>query len=281
MKKPRSIGIYTPQRTAACIQVSEQLCRACAEAGLVAYELGCHTLCDPVLGVPDAVLCLGGDGTMLSVAADAARSGILLGGINMGHLGFLSACGRDEIDALVAALASGEYRVDERAMLQMSCSMAETGENIRTCTALNEVALMRAHTGRMIDVEVEVNGCFLNRYHADGVLVATPTGSTAYSLSAGGPLIWPSAGVMCLTPICPHSLTNRTVVLPENVEITLRPRVRRGRVGESLLYSTDGRSTHTIALNSTLTIRMAPERLRLIALPDADYAARLRAKLRW
>ena len=147
--------------------------------------------------------------------------------------------------------------------------------------ALNEVCLMRARTGKMIDVDVELDGCLLNRYHADGVLVATPTGSTAYSLSAGGPLMWPNAGVISLTPICPHSLTSRPVVVPDSTEITLRPRARRGRIEESIIYSVDGRSAHTISVNDTLNIRRADVNLRLLALPGNDYAARLRAKLGW
>ena len=140
---------------------------------------------------------------------------------------------------------------------------------------------MRARTGKMIDVDVELDGCLLNRYHADGVLVATPTGSTAYSLSAGGPLMWPNAGVISLTPICPHSLTSRPVVVPDSSEITLRPRARRGRIEESIIYSVDGRSAHTISVNDTLNIRRADVNLRLLALPGNDYAARLRAKLGW
>ncbi len=254
---------------------------ACEQTGLMAYEYGRHTQNDPVLGKPEMLLCLGGDGTILSLAAYAAQHGIVLGGINMGHLGFLTACGREELQHLVAALAHGEYGVEERALLSVSQKSALSADKYEDLLALNEISLMRDQTGRMIDVDVELDGCLLNRYHADGVLVATPTGSTAYSLSAGGPLLWPTAGVMCLTPICPHSLTSRPVVLPDNVEITLRPRERRGRAGESLIYSVDGHDTRPIALNETLVIRKADTALRLLTLPDSDYAARLRAKLGW
>lgn len=195
----------------------------------------------------------------------------------MGHLGFLSSCGREEWRELVDAIATQRYAVEERSMLQVTRSAAEDTPRL----ALNEVALMRAQTGKMVDVDVELNASLLNRYHADGVLVATPTGSTAYSLSAGGPLLWPNAGVICLTPICPHSLTNRSVVLPEDVEITIRPRERRGRSGESLIYSLDGRTTHPIGLDDTLTIRKSPLSLRLLSLPGSNFATRLRTKLGW
>lgn len=283
MVVPASIGILAPNRTHACADALQRLMEACAAVGLNAYELGAHSLADAQLGAPELLLCLGGDGTMLSTAELASERGCILGGINMGHLGFLSACAKDGIAELVQALADGTYGVEVRTMLQVSkCdTLTPTPEFTQTHLALNEVALMRAQTGKMVDLDVEVNGKLLNRYHADGVLVATPTGSTAYSLSAGGPLVWPDAGVMCLTPICPHSLTNRSVVLPDTAEIVMRPRERRGRAGESLIYSLDGRDTHAIALNETLSIRKAPHPLRLLTLPTGDFAARLRAKLGW
>lgn len=280
MQVPTIIGILAPHRTQACMDALQKLATACGEAGLNAYELGACFRKDAALANPDLLICLGGDGTILSAAADAAREGIILGGVNTGHLGFLSACGRDGIAELVQALASGTYGVEERSMLEVKCC-PNSGDICRSHLALNEIALMRAQTGKMIDVDVELDGTLLNRYHADGVLVSTPTGSTAYSLSAGGPLVWPNAAVMCLTPICPHSLTNRSIVLPETVEISLKPRERRGRSGESVVYSLDGRSTHNIALNETLSIRKAPVSLKLLTLPTGDYASRLRAKLGW
>lgn len=281
MRPPASIGILSPTRTSACLQVLQQLMEACAAAGLNAYELGRNTVADPVLGKPEMILCLGGDGTILSAALTARSTGSIIGGINLGHLGFLSACGRDEIELLVQALSAGSYEVDERAMLEVRKFDAANQEADRRFYALNELSLTRAQTGKMIDVDVELDGMLLNRYHADGILVATPTGSTAYSMSAGGPLMWPTASVICLTPICPHSLTSRPIVLPDSVEITLRPRERRGRAGESLIFSLDGRNTYAIELNETLRIRKAQSPLRLLNLPGSDYAARLRAKLRW
>ncbi len=280
MNSPASIGILAPHRTEDSVCALEQLLSACAQAGLPAVELG-DGGCLPSGELPELLLCLGGDGTMLSAAEAAVEKGTILGGINMGHLGFLSACGREDIEALVAALADGSYGVEERSVLSVSLLGASGMPAAPPLLALNELALMRAQTGKMIDVDVELDGRLLNRYHADGVLVATPTGSTAYSLSAGGPLVWPDAGVMCLTPICPHSLTNRSVILPETVDITIRPCERRGRSEESLIFSLDGRSTHGISLGEALSIRKAASPLRLLTLPNSDYAACLRAKLGW
>ena len=184
-------------------------------------------------------------------------------------------------DSICQGRATGTRGNAEAAMWIRRKFDAAGQEAERRFYALNELSLTRAQTGKMIDVDVELDGKLLNRYHADGILVATPTGSTAYSMSAGGPLLWPTAGVTCLTPICPHSLTSRPIVLPDSVEITLRPRERRGRAGESLIFSLDGRNTYPIVLNETLRIRKAPNPLRLLDLPGSDYAARLRAKLRW
>ncbi len=278
MANSPTIGILAPHRSNACLRALHQLLECCGQRGMHARELG-KSCADAEW--PDIVVCLGGDGTILSAVEQAARHGSIIAGVNMGHLGFLSACGCEQVEELTEALATAAYRVEQRSMLQVTPSGLNPTTAEESHLALNEVALMRAQTGKMIDVDVELDGTLLNRYHADGVLVATPTGSTAYSLSAGGPLLWPTAKVMCLTPICPHSLTNRSVVLPEDVEITLHPRERRGRVGESLIYSTDGQATHTIPLNAALTIRKAPVNLHLLFLPGSDYATRLRAKLGW
>lgn len=281
MKTPASIGLFAPNRSDACLRAVDVLVQGCNEAGLAVAEVAALTAGGTPADLPEVLLCLGGDGTMLEAAKRAALTGTILGGINMGHLGFLTTCSREEIPQLVSALATGTYEIEERSMLQAERSNPLTGPAGHIHYGLNELALMRAQTGKMIDVDVEVNGKLLNRYHADGILVATPTGSTAYSLSAGGPLVWPTARMLSLTPICPHSLTNRSVTLPDSMEIVLRPRERRGRAGERLIYSLDGRSTHDIALNETLTVRKAPMPLRLLALPGNDYAARLRAKLGW
>ncbi len=229
----------------------------------------------------DIALCFGGDGTMLSLVNQVVKGNCILAGVNMGHLGFLSACSRTEAELLAHAIVRGDYGIEERTILSIEQYDAKGGLIKGPLLALNELSLMRAQTGKMIEVDVELNGTRFNRYHADGILVATPTGSSAYSLAAGGPLIWPNSGVMCLTPICPHSLTSRSVVMPDKVEITLRPHERRGRRHESMIYSLDGRMVHQIKLNDTLVIRKAPQTLRLLHLKSGDYASRLRVKLGW
>lgn len=278
MQRPSTIGIISPLQTPDCLSVSQEFQQACRQVGVRVFDFDINTAQAPL---PDILICLGGDGTLLSHATYAAKRGIILGGINMGHLGFLAACGRESLQELAHALSHGQYGLESRSMLSVSLQGADGRDICEPLLALNEISLMRDQTGKMIDVDVELDGCLLNRYHADGVLLATPTGSTAYSLSAGGPLLWPTAGVMCLTPICPHSLTSRPVVLPDSVEVTLRPRERRGRAGEPLIYSVDGRDTRHIGTNETLKVRKADIALKLLTLPESDYASRLRAKLGW
>lgn len=274
MSSPRIIAVHSGMASDVNEAMLASFSRDCRAVGLqvVTYDPSSEKS-------PDVLICLGGDGTMLAVAVEAARRGIILGGINTGHLGFLTTCSHDNIPGLVAALKDGSFTLENRALLQVVHRSADSVTSINY--ALNELSLMRAQTGRMIDVDVELNGRMLNQYHADGVLVATPTGSTAYSLSAGGPLLWPSAGVVSLTPVCPHSLTSRPIVLPDTHEIKLRPCARRGRLEESIIYSVDGQSTHPINVNETLTVKRADMQLKLLTLPNSDYASRLRAKMGW
>lgn len=228
----------------------------------------------------DLVMTVGGDGTMLSCSALVARQGIPLAGVNMGRLGFMTSCAMTQMDALASAITTGEYELSERTMISVQ-QFDEQGESIAPARiALNEVTLWRGPTGKMTDVDVLVDESVLTRYHADGILVSTPTGSTAYSLSAGGPLVWPNAPVLCITPICPHSLTNRSIVLPDSVCVKLRPRPRRGR-HEAMAYSLDGRQTYDVAVGQELRIVLAQERLQLLSLEPLDFGSLLRNKLRW
>lgn len=274
MSPINTVALHVGMPSRANDVVAERFSAACQAAGL---QVGAY---DPsAASAPDVLVCLGGDGTMLSVAEQAARRGIILAGINTGHLGFLTTCSNNEYQALISALVNGSYIVEQRSLLQVIQRSGQ--QEYEPCYALNELSLMRAQTGRMIDVDVELDGRLLNCYHADGVLVATPTGSTAYSLSAGGALLWPSAEVVTLTPICPHSLNSRPIVVPDSLEITLRPVARRGRAEESIIYSIDGQSARPINVNDTLTVRKAAVGLKLLCLHNHDYAERLRAKMGW
>lgn len=197
-----------------------------------APELSRHGLGSCVIETPDALeraigrcgmlVTFGGDGTMLTVSSLAAMHRVPCGS-EPGPAGFMTTCSVQELPLLAYALQEGSYLTDERSMLEV---VRVGGDGVAAPPrklALNEVSLIRAQSGKMVDLDAEIDGELLNRYHADGVLVSTPTGSTAYSLSAGGPLVWPMSRVVCVTPICPHSLTNRSVVLPDNCTYACGP----------------------------------------------------------
>ncbi len=279
----QKVGFFAPRSGKTATRAQETLQSMFEQAGIASYEIKkFDSLRRPIIEEgTDLALCLGGDGTMLSLVSQVVTGDCILGGINMGHLGFLSACSRGEYEQLGQCLIDASYGISPRTVLEVTQLNADGEQEKGPLHALNEVSLMRAQTGKMIDVSVFLNGEKFNRYHSDGILVSTPTGSSAYSLSAGGPLIWPDSNVMCLTPVCPHSLTGRSVVMPDHVEITLLPRERRGRAHEQMIYSMDGRMVHPIKLSSKLVIKKSPKQLRLLRLPGTNFAARLRSKLGW
>ena len=224
----------------------------------------------------DLVISLGGDGTLLETLRRIGPGGTPIAGVNIGNLGFLTACTDEEIDVLSEHLARGEMNLVERTMLRVEM-VDEHGEQ-HEFFALNEAALMRGETGRLVSLEARVNGELLNQYRADGLIVATPTGSTAYSMAAGGPLLGPRAGVFVITPICPHSMSNRSLVVEEDSVIELSP---SGENSEPILFSVDGRDILRIARDSVVKVTRHSETLRLVRLPGHSFYETLRKKLHW
>ena len=224
----------------------------------------------------DLVISLGGDGTLLETLHRIGPTDLPIAGVNIGTLGFLTACTDEEIDLLSDHLASGELNIVERSMLQVE--MIDEGGQARQFLALNEVVLMRGETGRLVSLETRVDGELLNHYRADGLIVATPTGSTAYSMAAGGPLLGPHAGVFVITPICPHSMSNRSLVVGEDSIIELSP---CGESREPILFSVDGRDILRIAKDSVVRVSCHPQSLRLVRLPGHSFYETLRKKLHW
>jgi len=224
----------------------------------------------------DLVVSLGGDGTLLETLHRLGPSDIPIAGVNIGTLGFLTACTDEDVDLLSSVVAKGTMKVVERSML--SVQMIEEGGEEHEFLALNEVVLMRGETGRLVSLEARVDGELLNNYRADGLIVATPTGSTAYSLAAGGPLIGPHAGVFVITPICPHSMSNRSLVVGEDSVIELSP---CGKSGEPILFSVDGRDILRIEKESVVKVSCHEKPLRLVRLPEHSFYETLRQKLHW
>ena len=226
-----------------------------------------------IQGKADVLLSIGGDGTMLDAVTLVGDSGILLTGINIGKLGFLSSISREQIIPALDAIISSGYKLDQRTLLKL-----ETGNGLfgPLNFALNELTVYKAKPMSMLTIKTFVNGDFLNSYWADGLIVATPTGSTAYSLSCTGPIISPDAESFVITPIASHNLTVRPVVLRDDVEIM----VRIGGENSSFFVSMDSRIKE-VQNPLDLVIRKAGFRINLLRLKEALFFDTLREKLNW
>ena len=221
----------------------------------------------------DMVLSLGGDGTFLDSVAMVGRAGIPVLGINLGRLGFLSSVPLEETDQAFEAISKGRFTLEERSVVQVDGAAAQLGERN---FALNEVSLHKRDSSSMITVHATVGDRFLNTYWADGLIVATPTGSTAYSLSCGGPLLDPRCDSLVITPISPHNLNVRPFVVPDHYPIRLIAEARGGKY----LVNLDSRSV-TLEASTELTITKAPFSVQLVHLEGNDFMSTLRAKLIW
>jgi NAD+ kinase len=225
----------------------------------------------------DMVIVLGGDGTLLSAArlvADARRN-VPIFGVNLGSLGFMAEVPLEELyDNLAKALA-GRLRADERMML--TAAVIRNGKKIAEHTVLNDAVLSKGTMARMVSLEVSVGGDYLTSIRADGLILATPTGSTAYSLSAGGPIIHPALHCFVVTPICPHTLSNRPIAIPDTAVV----RVKLVSRSEGVSLSLDGQVVSPLRLNDIVEVKKAKYRVRLIKHPSKNYYEILRTKLKW
>ena len=224
----------------------------------------------------DMAAVLGGDGTMMHAVSRFGNFNKPVAGINVGTLGFLTTCTDLEIDKFAEAVANGRYMISVRMLLE--ATVIRSGGAKESYIALNEVTLARGETGRLVTLKAMVNGEWLNRYRADGLIIATPTGSTAYSLSAGGPLIAPQSSVMVITPICPHSLSQRSLVLSDDVEIEISP--ERTDDGP-MLFTVDGRDTTRIDPGDRVIVKKAERSFHLLTLEGTSFYEALRQKLGW
>ncbi|MBQ9522839.1 MAG: NAD kinase [Paludibacteraceae bacterium] len=216
---------------------------------------------------------VGGDGTFLTTASAIGNRDIPILGINCGHLGFLADVKSQEEDAFIDQLLKGQYTIEKRAMLQVSCS---EGATIVSPFALNEVAVIKYGLSSMISIDTQVNKEFLHRYQGDGLVIATPTGSTAYNMSLGGPLMVPQARGILLSPIASHSLNIRPLVIPDDWQIDMKVRSRTG----SYLVSVDGRS-QILSHDVTLHVQRAPYTTKLVQIGGNSFIQSLKNKLNW
>lgn len=221
----------------------------------------------------DFALSVGGDGTFLTTAAAIGNKNIPILGINCGHLGFLADVRVNDVDEILEKLILNEYTIEQRGLLNVRCS---GDRQILSPNALNEIAILKQGLSSMISVETSVNGELLNTYDGDGLIIATSTGSTAYNLSVGGPLMAPETRAIILSPIAGHSLTARPLVIPGEWTIDLKIKSRSG----SYLVSVDGRS-QSLDDSVTLHIERAGYTIKLVQLGDNNFLTALKTKLNW
>jgi NAD+ kinase len=221
----------------------------------------------------DLLLVVGGDGTLLNVAGHLGEKMPPVFGINVGSLGFLTTSSSQASREAVETIAGGKMTFSNRALLEVTLRDAKEKPMI----ALNDAVFSRGELSRLIRLRTRVNGEALTEFNADGLIIATPTGSTAYSLSAGGPIMEPESGVFVITPICPHVLTNRSIIVSENSVIE----VEASEPDYPVYLTVDGREPLRIAKDAIVEIRKAKKTLRLAAIPGASFFSVVRQKLKW
>ena len=222
----------------------------------------------------DLLIIFGGDGTMLHTARQIAGSDTPMLGVNLGGLGFLTAIRSDALTAALKLLWSGKFRLESRALIE--ASGAASGKKIKA-TALNDVVISRGAASRLIALDVSVEGEPITRYRCDGLIVSSPTGSTAYSLAAGGAIVLPTAEVFALTPICPHALSNRSIILPLSATI----RIKAIKTEPATFLNADGQIAGELVNGDEITIRRSRSTVRLVHLADSSFLEALRQKLHW
>jgi NAD+ kinase len=221
------------------------------------------------------IVALGGDGTMLGVARAIGGCGTPVLGVNLGTLGYLTEFSAEAAVPALDDFLKGEYEITHRMMIDWQVLRA--GERIGSGSALNDVVVNKATLARMIEIDFSASDAPVTTYRADGLIVATPTGSTAYNLSAGGPIIYPSVGAIAIAPICPHTLTNRPLILPDTADIKLELKTH----GQEVMIASDGQVTVQLQVGDVIEIKKSEKTFNTILAKGQNYFEILRSKLRW
>ncbi len=223
----------------------------------------------------EMILVLGGDGTLLSVARLVGDHKVPILGVNLGGLGFLTEIALEELYRVLERVVQGDFTTDERVVL--SASVIRKGKGVAEFPVLNDAVINKGALARIIDMETTINGEYVTTFKSDGLIISTPTGSTAYNLSAGGPIVYPSLHCIILTPICPHTLTNRPIVVPDEVEIRATLKTRQ----QEVMLTLDGQQGFPLEVEDVVEVKKAAVGILLIKSPYRHYFEVLREKLRW
>jgi NAD+ kinase len=281
----KTVGIFSRPRRAALAEIVPQLLAWLTARGVTpifdAETAGCLNHSDigktrhQIVQEADLILVLGGDGTMLAASREAAPRGIPILPINLGGLGFLTSFTLDQLYPALEEALAGRTAIEERVLLL--AERTHNGNVLAQQRVLNDAVVHKGTLARMIELELYIDGGFVCRYRADGLIVATPTGSTAYSMSAGGPIVHPAVESILITPICPHTLSDRPVVVPDASHIELKLL----ESSDSVFLTLDGQIGVPMQLGDTVRITRAAERLKLLHPPTITYFEILRNKLKW
>jgi NAD+ kinase len=229
---------------------------------------------EDIPSMADIIVVFGGDGTLLSVARLVGDRGVPIIGVNLGGLGFITELSRDEVRDKIGLIFSEECCFEERIMLLATVYRGK--KKIVSHNALNDVVLNKSALARMFDVDININNQYVTTFRIDGLIVSTPTGSTAHSLSAGGPILYPTLETFIMAPICPHTLTSRPIVLPDTFEIEAVI-----KTGEDVYLTLDGQEGYPLKVMDRVRIQKADYKARFLVLHDRDYFKILRTKLKW
>ncbi len=223
----------------------------------------------------DLIVVLGGDGTFLSIARLTYTRTVPILGINLGSLGFLTEFAYEDTLNAMEQVLKGDFEYEDRIMLDVS--ITREGRQVAFYTVLNDLVINRGSLARMVTVNVRVGDLFVNKYTCDGLIVATPTGSTAYNLAAGGPIVHPSLNAVIISPICPHTLSNRPIVLPDNITANLSMESATGEAVATL----DGQVGYQLSSRDRIEVKRSDQVTRVILSDKTDYYRLLRTKLKW
>jgi len=271
MKPLRKLAFVINEEKAGAAALARELMATARRGGLGVKSTSRFPLPAGYLRGCDVCCVIGGDGTLLGVARESVRSQVPIIGINRGSLGFLTTFSAEEARAHFAELLQGEYQIAHRSMLD--CSTGPGSHDL----ALNDVLIKDAVNSRLVRLEVFADDELVTEYYCDGLIFSTPTGSTAYNLSAGGPLIHPGAEVIAMTPICPHTLSNRSIIFRQGTRL----RVCNRSEGSQLLVAMDGQRNLKVGVGSPIEISISKRTLPLVQRPDYSHFAVVRTKLKW
>ena len=280
MEEMHRFGVFFNRDKKGCdeaLNTLREAVRACKAELVFAHEVGAEDALRDVrvTDLPDAVISLGGDGTVLFSARQVGTLRLPLMGVNLGRLGFLAEIGPGAIAEAVHSLSTGQYRIQERGAIRVQGR--EGRRLLWSHEGLNEALVSGTETGRVTEIRITIGGEFLTTYRADGVIVATPTGSTAHSLSAGGPVVEPTMEALIVNAVCPHTLAVRPLVISDQRKLTLKA----GQPGGRLSVTIDGQRNEWIDAGARLEVRRAPYRMRVLQVTSRGFYSVLRGRLGW